>query len=61
MLVTVGLDNVPIILDQGQVVSDNEYDVDGAAYSETGLEGVLIADVETLTSTQVQQGVERHN
>ena len=53
MLVTVGLDNVPIILDQGQVVSDNEYDVDGAAYSETGLEGVLIADVETLTSTQV--------
>ena len=59
LLVTIRLYYGPIILDQVKVRS--LVIIMNVTYSETVLQSVLVTDVETLTSTQVQQGVERHN
>ena len=64
LLVTIRLYYGPIILDQVKVRSLVIIIIMimmNVTYSETVLQSVLVTDVETLTSTQVQQGVERHN
>ena len=64
LLVTIRLYYSPIILDQVKVRSLVIIIIMimmNVTYSETVLQSVLVTDVETLTSTQVQQGVERHN
>ena len=70
LLVTIRLYYGPIILDQVKVrslviiiimIMIMIMIMMNVTYSETVLQSVLVTDVETLTSTQVQQGVERHN
>ena len=64
LLVTIRLYYCSIILDQVKVrslVIIITMIMMNVTYSETVLQSVLVTDVETLTSTQVQQGVERHN
>ena len=64
LLVTIRLYYCSIILDQVKVRSLVIIIIMimmNVTYSETVLQSVLVTDVETLTSTQVQQGVERHN